>query len=195
MLRPHMLTGAILLVLFLLLAAGVAQREYEFVLESDFQVSDTRQWALFYQTLDLSVFTKRFPYTLLDGQPIVTGLFSALIEAIASYVPSLATALPTGLARDQMATTIVNVLSYSGSGVVSLPEIKSGRIDGANLQGAGWPRRGQQPEQHATLVHPCSAIGACEHRCNIFGTIPAGGEGVAHRTPRHDQGNPVGSNR
>jgi len=118
MLRPYMLTGTILFVLFLLLAAGVAQREYEFVLESDFQVSDVRQWALFYQTLDLGVFTKRFPYTLLDGQPIVTGLFSALIEAIASYVPTLATALPTGLARDQMATTIVNVLSYSGAGVL-----------------------------------------------------------------------------
>ena len=113
-----MLTGATLFVLFLLLAAGVAQREYEFVLEPDFQVSDTRQWALFYQTLDLGVFTKRCPYSLLDGQPIVTALFSALIEAIASYVPTLAIALPTGLARDQMATTIVNVLSYSGAGVL-----------------------------------------------------------------------------
>ena len=43
---------------------------------------------------------------------------------------------------------------------LSLSEIKSGRIDGANLRGAGWARCGQRPEQHATLVHPCSAIGA-----------------------------------
>ena len=62
---------------------------------------------------------------------------------------------------------------------LSLPEIKSGRIDGAILRGAGRPRCGQPPEQHATLVHPCSAIGACERHCNIFGTIPAGGEGAA----------------
>jgi len=76
-----------------------------------------------------------------------------------------------------------------------LPEIKSGRIDGANLRGAGWPRCGQRPERHGTLVHPCLAIGACERDCNIFGTIPAGGEGAARRTPRHDQGIPVGSSR
>src|ERR1700716_429327 len=74
---------------------------------------------------------------------------------------------------------------------LSLPEIKSERIDGANLRGADWPRCGQRPEQHATLVHPCSAIGAYERHCNIFGTIEAGGEGAARRTPRHDQGSPV----
>ena len=58
---------------------------------------------------------------------------------------------------------------------LSLPEIKSERIDGATLRGAGWPRCGQQPEHHATLVHPCSAIGACEHHCNIFRSICAAG--------------------
>src|SRR4029077_17523124 len=78
---------------------------------------------------------------------------------------------------------------------VSLPEIKSGRIDGANLRGVGWARYGQRPAQHATLVHPCSAIGACEHHCNIFGTIPAGGEDAARRRQRHGQGNPVESSR
>ena len=78
---------------------------------------------------------------------------------------------------------------------LSLPEIKSERIDGANLRGADWPRCGQRPEQHATLVHPCSAIGAYERHCNIFGTIEAGGEGAARRTPRHDQGSPVVSSR
>jgi hypothetical protein len=78
---------------------------------------------------------------------------------------------------------------------LSLPEIKFGRIDDANLRGAGRPRCGQQPEQHALPVHPCSAIGACERHCNIFGRIPAGGEGAARRTPRHDQGSPVGSSR
>jgi len=78
---------------------------------------------------------------------------------------------------------------------LSLPEIKSGRIDGANLRGVGWARYGQRPAQHATLVHPCSAIGACEHHCNIFGTIPAGGEDAARRRQRHGQDNPVGSNR
>ena len=78
---------------------------------------------------------------------------------------------------------------------LSLPEIKSERIDGANLRGADWPRCGQRPAQHATLVHPCSAIGAYERHCNIFGTIEAGGEGAARRTPRHDQGSPVVSSR
>ena len=78
---------------------------------------------------------------------------------------------------------------------LSLPEIKSERIDGANLRGADWPRCGQRPEQHATLVHPCSAIGAYERHCNIFGKIEAGGEGAARRTPRHDQGSPVVSSR
>jgi hypothetical protein len=63
--------------------------------------------------------------------------------------------------------------------LVSLPEIKSERIDGANLRGADWTRCGQRPEQHATLVHPCSAIGAYERHCNIFGTIEAAGEGAA----------------
>jgi hypothetical protein len=57
-------------------------------------------------------------------------------------------------------------------GPVSLPEIKSGRIDGADFRGAGRPQCGQPPELHATLVHPCSAIGACARHCNIFGTIP-----------------------
>jgi hypothetical protein len=85
-----------------------------------------------------------------------------------------------------------NVIS---SNPLSLSEIKSGRIACAILRGAGWPRCGQRPEQHATLVHPCSAIGACERHCNIFGTIPVGGEGAARRTQRHGQGNPVGSNR
>ena len=87
-------------------------------------------------------------------------------------------------------TTIDNSLTR-----LSLSEIKSGRIDGANLRGVGWARYGQRPAQHATLVHPCSAIGACEHHCNIFGTIPAGGEDAARRRQRHGQGNPVGSNR
>ena len=54
---------------------------------------------------------------------------------------------------------------------LSLPEIKSGRIDGADLRGAGRPRCGQPPELHATLVHPCSPIGACAPHCNIVGTI------------------------
>jgi hypothetical protein len=85
--------------------------------------------------------------------------------------------------------------SRNPGGALSLPEIKSGGIDGVNLRGAGWPRSGQRPEHRATPVHPCSAIGACEHRCNISGTIPAGREGAARRTPRHDQGSPVGSNR
>jgi len=76
-----------------------------------------------------------------------------------------------------------------------LSEIKSGCIDGANLRGVGWARYGQRPAQHVTLVHPCSAIGACEHHCNIFGTIPAGGEDAARRRQRHGQDNPVGSNR
>ena len=44
---------------------------------------------------------------------------------------------------------------------LSVPEIKSGRTDGVDLRGAGRPRCGQSPELHATLVHPCSAIGAC----------------------------------
>jgi len=78
---------------------------------------------------------------------------------------------------------------------LSLSEIKSGRIHGANLRGVGLARYGQRPAQHATLVHPCSAIGACERHCNIFGTIPAGGEDAARRRQRHGQGNPVGSNR
>src|SRR3979490_148434 len=51
----------------------------------------------------------------------------------------------------------------SRASLVSLSEIKSGRIDGANLRGVGWARYGQRPAQHATLVHPCLAIGACEH--------------------------------
>ena len=78
---------------------------------------------------------------------------------------------------------------------LSLSEIKSGRIHGANLRGVGLARYGQRPAQHATLVHPCSAIGACEHHCNIFGMIPAGGEDAARRRQRHGQGNPVESNR
>src|SRR5258705_12751402 len=85
-----------------------------------------------------------------------------------------------------------NFIMYSA---VSLSEIKSGRIDGANLRGVGLARYGQRPAQHATLVHPCSAIGACEHHCNIFGMIPAGGEDAARRRQRHGQGNPVESNR
>ena len=56
---------------------------------------------------------------------------------------------------------------------VSLPEIKSERIDGANLRGADWPRCGQRPEQHATPVHPCSAIGAYERHCNIRPRFPS----------------------
>ena len=78
---------------------------------------------------------------------------------------------------------------------LSLSEIKSGCIDGANLRGVGWARYGQRAAQHVTLVHPCSAIGACEHHCNIFGTIQAGGEDAARRRQRHGQDNPVGSNR
>src|ERR1700716_3277280 len=56
---------------------------------------------------------------------------------------------------------------------LSLPEIKSERIDGANLRGADWPRCGQRPEQHATPVHPCSAIGAYERHCNIRPRFPS----------------------
>ena len=78
---------------------------------------------------------------------------------------------------------------------LSLPEIKSGRIDGVGLRDAERPRCGQPPELHATLVHPCSAIGACLRHCNIVGTTPAVGGGAARRTPRHDQGTPVGSRR
>ena len=55
--------------------------------------------------------------------------------------------------------------------------IKFARIDGANLRGGGWPRCDQRPEQHATLVHPYSAIGACERHYNIFDTMLAGDEG------------------
>jgi hypothetical protein len=117
-LRAHVLTGAILFVLFLLLAAGIAQREYEFMLMADFQVTETRQWALFYQTLDFSVLTKRRAYSYFDGQPIVTGFVSAVINGLASLVPGVARALPSALARDQMATTVVNVLSYSAACVV-----------------------------------------------------------------------------
>jgi ABC transporter substrate binding protein len=89
------------------------------------------------------------------------------------------------------------LISYGSDYIdhLSLPEIKSERIDGANLRGADWPRCGQRPAQHATLVHPYSAIGAYERHCNIFGTIEAGGEGAARRTPRHDQGSPVVSSR
>ncbi len=54
---------------------------------------------------------------------------------------------------------------------LSLPQIKSGRIDGVGLRDAGRPRCGQPPELHATLVHPCSPIGACAPHCNIVGAI------------------------
>jgi len=67
----------------------------------------------------------------------------------------------------------------AAAGRSSLPEIKSGRIDGVGLRDAGRPRCGQPPELHATLVHPCSPIGACAPHCNIVGTIPATGAGAA----------------
>ena len=56
-------------------------------------------------------------------------------------------------------------------GRLSLPEIKSERIDGAIRRGSAGRECGQRPEQRAKPAHPCSAISACEPRCNIFDTI------------------------
>jgi putative tryptophan/tyrosine transport system substrate-binding protein len=54
---------------------------------------------------------------------------------------------------------------------LSLPEIKSGRIDGAIRPGSAGRECAQRPEHRAKPAHPCSAISACEPRCNIFDTI------------------------
>jgi hypothetical protein len=54
---------------------------------------------------------------------------------------------------------------------LSLPEIKSGRIDGAIRPGSAGRECGQRPEHRAKPARPCSAISACEPRCNIFDTI------------------------
>jgi hypothetical protein len=80
--------------------------------------------------------------------------------------------------------TLGFAFSWVCGDLLCLSEIKSGRIDGANLRGAGWARYGQRPAQHATMVHPCSAIGACEHHCKIFDTIPADGEGAVPAASR-----------
>src|SRR5713101_944794 len=49
---------------------------------------------------------------------------------------------------------------------LSLPEIKSGHIDGAIRPGSAGRECGQQPEHRAKPAHPCSTISACEPRCN-----------------------------
>jgi hypothetical protein len=54
---------------------------------------------------------------------------------------------------------------------LSLPEIKSGRIDGAIRPGSAGRECGQQPEHRAKPAHPCSATSVCAPRCNIFDTI------------------------
>jgi hypothetical protein len=81
------------------------------------------------------------------------------------------------------------------SPLLSLPEIKSGRIDGAILPGAAWRRCCQLPEPPARPGHPCPALGGCEPRCNISDTIRAGGEDAARQIQQHDPGSPAGSSR
>jgi hypothetical protein len=43
----------------------------------------------------------------------------------------------------------------------------------------------------AKPVHPCSATGGCEPRCNISDTIRAGDEDAARQIQQHDPGNPA----
>src|ERR1700730_459136 len=67
----------------------------------------------------------------------------------------------------------------------TLPEIKSGDIDGAILRGAAWQRCCRRSRPSAKSTHPCSAISACGPRCNISDTIQAGDEDAAPRKQRH----------
>ena len=91
--------------------------------------------------------------------------------------------VPSPLLRQSSATESANSLS--------LPEIKSGRIDGAILPGAAWRRCCQLPEPPAKPVHPCPALDGCEPRCNIADTIRAGDEDAARQIQQHDPSNPA----
>src|SRR5260221_14482624 len=74
---------------------------------------------------------------------------------------------------------------------LSLPEIKSGRIHSTIRPGSAGRKWGQPHENRAKPAHPCSAISACEPRCNIFDTISGGGEGAARQTRRRSPGIPA----
>src|SRR6266481_2437856 len=60
----------------------------------------------------------------------------------------------------------LKIVRETGIEPLSLPEIKSGCIDGAIRPGSAGRECGQQPEHRAKPAHPCSAISACEPRCN-----------------------------
>jgi len=53
------------------LAANLTHRDYEFLLEVDFQRLETRRWSDFYQMRDPRVLTNPTPYSHYDGEPIL----------------------------------------------------------------------------------------------------------------------------
>ena len=67
--------------------------------------------------------------------------------------------------------TALNIVKNRTLADLSLSEIKSGRIDGANLPGAVWQRCCRRPGKRVKPAHPCAATSAYEPGCNSFVTI------------------------
>src|SRR5271169_5631310 len=76
---------------------------------------------------------------------------------------------------------------------LSLPDIKSGRIDDVILRAAAWQRSCQRRGSTAKPAHPCPAISEYGLLCNSSDTIKAGAGDAARQTPPHSPSSPAGS--
>src|SRR5271154_6109830 len=78
---------------------------------------------------------------------------------------------------------------------LSLSETKSGRIGGAIHPGLAPAEFGRRSRRGGLPENPYSMIGASGFDCSSLRKIEVNAENAARQIRRHDQGNPVGSNR
>lgn len=104
-------TGLLVLVTSGVLIFLLLDRDFEFVLEPDFQFRLIAGYAEAFTNLDFSRLPRPVPHPYLDGSNIAYGAFTAVVAKVSSFSPALARHLPSIYSHALLATELVNAVA------------------------------------------------------------------------------------
>src|SRR5262249_36955644 len=113
--RPAKVTGGLLFCAFLILAFQLRQRDLEFLVEPDFDISLIEAWRAFLVTANPRHLPGIVPDVYMDGQFIVYGLADAGLRWLAAQNHLVRAYFSNEVSFALGAAILVNIVAYAGA--------------------------------------------------------------------------------